>query len=175
MRTITTKTDVYKFDELSDEAKEHAIEKLWTINVDFEWWDQTYDDAEQIGLKIKEFDLDRASYVNGEFTQTGCQVAKAIFEQHGTRCETYKTATDFFIEYYDAQQEAIEQEDEDPEDVDAGYFDALEDIEAKFLQSLCEDYRIILTQDYEYLTSAKAIIETIEANEYEFTKDGELF
>ena len=57
------KIKVYEFNELSEEAKEKAIEKLWNINVDYEWWDCVYDDAENIGLKIKEFDLDRGSYV----------------------------------------------------------------------------------------------------------------
>jgi len=60
MRTI--ETTVYKFDELSDEAKQQSIENLYDLNVDYEWWDCTYEDAENIGLKISEFDLDRASY-----------------------------------------------------------------------------------------------------------------
>ena len=46
--------------------------------------------------------------------------------------------------------------------------------EDDFLQSLCEDYRIILRNEYEYLTSEEAIIETIESNEYYFTEDGKL-
>ena len=54
----------------------------------------------------------------------------------------------------------------DPED--------LEDLNKEFLRSLCEDYRIILQKEYEYLTSEEAIIETIEVNEYEFTEEGEL-
>jgi len=49
-----------------------------------------------------------------------------------------------------------------------------EDIDAEFLRSLCEDYRIMLQNEYEYLTSEEAIIETIIANEYEFTEEGEL-
>jgi hypothetical protein len=33
----------------------------------------------------------------------------------------------------------------------------------------------MLRQEYEYLTSEGAIIETIEANEYEFTEEGRMF
>ena len=51
----------------------------------------------------------------------------------------------------------------------------LQDIEDDFLKSLCEDYRILLQHQYEYLTSEEVIIETIEANEYEFTQDGKRF
>jgi hypothetical protein len=49
-----------------------------------------------------------------------------------------------------------------------------EDIDANFLRSLLEDYRIMLQKEYEYLTSEETIIETIEANEYEFTEKGEM-
>lgn len=41
--TRIKQTTVYKFDELSDEAKENAIEKLRDINVDFDDW--YYDDG----------------------------------------------------------------------------------------------------------------------------------
>jgi len=37
MKTI--ETAVYTFSELSDKAQERALEKLYDINVDFEWYD----------------------------------------------------------------------------------------------------------------------------------------
>ena len=52
--------------------------------------------------------------------------------------------------------------------------DKLIDMENEFLKSLLEDYSIMLQNEYEYLTSEEAIIETIEANEYEFTQAGKL-
>ena len=33
MRTITTTTTVYKFEELTEKAQEHVIEKLYDLNV----------------------------------------------------------------------------------------------------------------------------------------------
>jgi hypothetical protein len=51
----------------------------------------------------------------------------------------------------------------------------VEDMELEFLRSILEDYRILLQKDYDYQTSDEAIIETIQANEYEFTENGELF
>ena len=62
MRIKTTETKVYKFEELTDEQKEKAIEKLYDINVNYDQWDFTYDDAERIGLKLEGFDIDRGSY-----------------------------------------------------------------------------------------------------------------
>ena len=52
--------------------------------------------------------------------------------------------------------------------------DKMIDLENEFLQSLLEDYSIMLQNESEYLQSAEAIRETIEANEYEFTEDGKL-
>jgi len=51
----------------------------------------------------------------------------------------------------------------------------LDEVENEFLLAICEDYRIILTKEYEYLTSEESIIETIAANNYDFTADGKLF
>lgn len=58
---------VYAFDELSDEAKDKAINKLYDINVGYEWWDSIYEDARNIGLEIESFDIDRGSFVKGHF------------------------------------------------------------------------------------------------------------
>ncbi len=44
-----------------------------------------------------------------------------------------------------------------------------------FLNSLIEDYSIILQKESEYLMSNEAIIETIEANEYEFKANGDRY
>lgn len=65
MRTL--ETAVYKFDELSDTAKSYALEKLYDINVDYEWWDFLFDDvadiAELFGLDIRRT---RVEQVNGK-------------------------------------------------------------------------------------------------------------
>jgi hypothetical protein len=41
--------------------------------------------------------------------------------------------------------------------------------------NFCREIYRALETEYDYLTSEEAIIETIEANEYEFTEDGELY
>jgi len=51
----------------------------------------------------------------------------------------------------------------------------LQEMEDDFLNSLIEDYSIILQNESEYLQSDEAIKETILANDYEFTKDGNQF
>lgn len=168
MRTIRTK--VYKFSELSEQAKEKAIEWGYDLNVSYDWWESVYEDAENIGVKITGFDIDRASYCKGDIIGTHEETAKLILEQHGEQCETYKTAKNFLAEL-DAVAERYKDKGEDN-------WDEQSEIEAQeddFLKSLLEDYRIILSKEYDYLTSREAIIESIEANEYEFTVDGRRF
>ena len=172
MRTVRTK--VFKFNELTDKAKQTAIENLYTINVDFDWWESTYEDAEQIGLKITSFDLDRNRHAKGMFLDNGINCAKLILESHGEMCETYKTAKSFLAE--------IEQIETNFESLDTSDFDniqekedAIQDAESDFLNSILEDYSIIMQNECEYLQSDEAIAETIIANDYEFTQDGKIF
>jgi len=48
------------------------------------------------------------------------------------------------------------------------------DIDDDFLKSLLKNYAALLQEEYEYLTSREAIINTIKSNEYEFDEDGNL-
>lgn len=165
--------NVYSFNELSESAKQKVLNDLWDINVQYEWWEGTHEDAMNIGLKITSFELDRGGYCNGEFTNGACYTAGKILENHGEHCETYKTALTFQAERDEIVNTAPKDEDgefEDERELDL----KLDDCENEFLKSLLEDYRIILTKEYEYLTSKEQIIETIEANEYTFTEDGKM-
>src|SRR3990167_1295908 len=89
MRKVKREYKVYSFDELSDGAKDKAIEQFSDINVDLDYW--MYDDTfyyfgNDIGIKVdmKEisFDLDRGSYVyfskNGIHIESPEKLIKAI-------------------------------------------------------------------------------------------------
>lgn len=169
MRTIRTR--VYKFDELSDDAKQTAIEQLWDINVTHEWWEFTYEDAKNVGIEIESFDLDRFQ-IEGKFIEDAVFTAHKIKDDHGQDCETYKTAEQFLRK----RDELIDSaRDEDGEFEDEHELDGkLDELEADFLQSILEDYRMMLQREYDYQTSKEAIIETIQANEYEFLKNGKM-
>jgi len=171
MRTVRTK--IYKFEELSKDAQQNAISNMWDINVDHDWWQSTYNDASNIGLKITSFNLDRNRNATGEFSLSACEVAQNVFNEHGEDCETYKTAQKFievwqpiFDDYMDENSENYESQELE---------NTLQEMEDDFLNSLIEDYSIILQNESEYLQSDEAIKETILANDYEFTKDGNQF
>jgi len=171
MRTIRTK--VYLFEELSEVAQQKAINELSNINVDYNWWQCTYEDAQIIGLKITSFDLDRNRHADGQFILSACEVAQNIFNNHGEHCQTYQTAEQFIEKWQPIYNDYL---DEDSENYESGDLeDEMQDLEDEFLNSLLEDYSIILQNECEYLQSDEAVKETIIANEYEFTKDGKQF
>ena len=173
METIVKEYQVYSFDELSEDAKEKAIYNLYDINVDYSWWDFTYLDAERIGLKITGFDLARNRHASGKFLLSPNEVAQNILNEHGESCETYKTAKSFMDEFEPIFTDYLDESSEDYESSDLE--DQLTDLESEFLNSLLEDYSIILENEYEYLTSEESIIETLKANDYQFLEDGKLF
>lgn len=151
---MLTKTyQVYKFNELPEEAKEKAIERLYDINIDYEWWQYIYEDAKRIGLEITSFDLDRNRQAEGNLIEYPYKVIELIKKEHGECCDTYKFAQRWKKDLKEDQNLDNEQE---------------------FLDELLEEYSMMLQKEYEYLTSNEAIIETIEANDYDFTLDGKI-
>lgn len=169
------KTKVYLFGELSDDAKEKAVAGLCDINVFHDWWESTYEDAETVKLKLTEFDIDRGNYCRGEFIEYAKDTADAIINEHGPDCETYKTAGEYMNGCDLLGQEYPVKLDDDEYDENENDRDHEQsELDVEFLKAILEDYRIILQKEYEYMTSEDAIIETIKANEYEFTEDGKI-
>jgi len=172
MRIIETK--VYTFNELSETAQQKAIEKLYDINVSYDWWDFTYEDASNVGLKISGFDIWRGSDVNIEFTDgDATNTAHLIEKEHGNKCSTYITAKRFLSKRDRIINTA--EKDENGEFADESEVDSLlDECDNNFLKLLAINYLKLLKDNYDYLISEEAIKETIEANEYEFTEDGTL-
>jgi hypothetical protein len=156
MRIITTQTEAYKFEELDEKAQEKVIQ-----NLSHDWYDCIYEDAERIGLKITSFDLDRNRHATGKFFKSCEDVADLILKEHGESCDTYKLAKIF---KKDIASLSLENEDDE----------IAEKLYERFEKDLLNEYAFMLQKEYEYLTSREAIIETINANEYEFTKEGKL-
>jgi hypothetical protein len=171
---MKTKTiEIYSFAELSEEAKEKAIQQFSDLNLYDDWWDCIYEDAEEIGLKITSFDIDRNLHAKGDLYYKCEKVAQKIIDNHGEECDTYKLAKSF-MQDWSTQEEAFNN-DPDNEDDDFEDSDDADDLYEEFERALLEEYAIILQKEYEYRFSDAAIIEGIEANEYEFTKEGKLY
>lgn len=167
-------TKVYSFAELSESAKETAVSNLANINTEYEWWDSEYEDAAQVKLKLTEFDLDRNRHCKGNFIEDAEDTAIEIIKQHGASCETHETATQYLKDRKDLVKKYSDGVNTDVvfEDNDYEFDQECDELNAEFLKSILEDYSIILQKQCDYLTSEEAIVETIEANNYEFTEDG---
>jgi hypothetical protein len=175
---------LYRFDELSKEAQEAAISNLHDVNVHYDWRDSTYENAELIGLKIVEFDIERRT-IEGKLNEYLLDVCKSIRKNHGKEWRTFQTAIAYhkqyiaaFVEWYGTQTQQADPSASHwkPKDwlADFKREDEAEEIEADFAKELLEDYLLILRDEYEYQTSREQVVETIKANDYLFTELGEL-
>lgn len=171
MKTIAI--NLYKFNELSEQAQQKAIEELWDLNVEYDWWESVYEDAGRIELIIDEFDIDRST-IGGYFKDGAEQTAHLIEKEHGNTTDTFKLAKT----YLSKRDEMIESapKDENGDFKDEWQLDSdLDELDSQFLHDLLEEYIVFLKNEYAYLTSKEAIIESIEANDYDFTIKGELY
>lgn len=175
MRTVRTK--VYKFSELSESAKQKAIEKFWDINVDYSWHELSVEGHEEI--------LSDKGYVNPKVMFSG------FASQGDGACFTCdKIDFNIFLEgkykdldisanithnwrHYFATSTTVNLDAGD--DISQELYDEIENTIKGERENLGNEIYRKLEKEHDYLTSEEAIIETIEANEYEFTKDGKLF
>jgi len=170
IKTIT----LHQFNELEGKAREKALQKHSDINVNYEWWDYTYDDAARIGLKISEFDPDH--YCKGKLQISLCEVCDKIKTEYGEQCDTYKLADEYLTKWAELVKKYSYgvNIDQVAEDKEYEFDQEADEMEEDFLKDLCEEYRIILRKEYEYLTSEEAIVETLESNGYYFDEDGNI-
>lgn len=184
--------NIFTFEELSEEAQQKVLQDYYDINVGYEWWEFTYEDAENVGVKIDGFDIGRGNNISGSIDDLETVCNKIIIE-HGESTETAILALEYlykFIVLNARLDRAVDVMDEidrryeelNPEKADRVYAtadeivtsceDAIEDLTEEFEREILECYLTMLRNEYEYLTSEEAIKEHICANEYEFTEDG---
>lgn len=160
---MKTKTiNIYQFNELSEQAKQKAME-WYLAGEDFSFaWECIVDDAKNVGLIIKQ--LDDHKFNKGFFVLSASDTANKILVNHGEDCETYKDAKEYLEKVVFIRSSKLDESEMENE---------LEMYETNFLNNLLEDYRIMLNRDIEYQQSEACIAENIEANEYEFLESGE--
>ena len=180
---------VYKYDELSEEAKQKVLE--YFADIDYQWYEYITDtDAKEVDLDILEFDTDKGN-IDVQFRYRAKDTAEAIIEKHGETTDTYKIAKEFLEKFNVAEEqeakyhdlyENLEPETDEDYELESEYenerdwaTDEMEELSDEFLKELGSEYLSMLRQEYEYLTSEEYIEELIEANDYEFYENGELY
>lgn len=156
MRQETIIKTWLKFDELSKAGQDKAISDNYSWNIKHDWWEITYEDAKQVGIKIQSFDIYRGSFCRIQFEWSALQVAEEIIKQHGESCDTYKVAKQFIEDF--KKLESQDQEDDG----------SIDELKENFKIDISTEYLHKLKQKFEYLTSDEAIKESLIANEFEF-------
>ncbi len=158
MRIIETKA--YQFEELDEQTKEKAIDNYRHLGVYDDWYDFIKHDLKEVGIELRSFDIDRASYaeIHIDYFFETCE---KIIETHGENCETYKIAERYIKEYNEIHQHIHDD-------------DAIECLDEEYQKEFSEEVLSMLRREYEYMTSDEYVIEMFEANEYEFTEEGKL-
>ena len=175
MKTIEVK--LYEFEELSNEAKENAIEKNRFINVEHDWWDWFYEGMAEIGIKVNSFDV---YYGNIDITiEDSEQTAIEAIEEYPKENEVFKISKEFMadrdalvkklgegndIEGYSVKEEFIYEYDKE-----------IERLEEQYIREIAKEIITWLREEYEYLQTDEAVAETLIANDYEFTQEGKIY
>jgi hypothetical protein len=195
MRTRTI--NLYSFAELSDSAKQNALDRLRDINVDDSCWSDSAIDAIEdsgalLGISIKHVYFtgfsrqgDGAcfegtySYRKGALASVRAEWPQEI-ELHHIASTLQSIQRPHFYRlsatvshrghYYHSYCTQIDVEDSNGLNVPARVKDSLKTALRRFMDW---SYRC-LEREYEYQTSDEAILETIEANEYDFSESGAL-
>ena len=180
MREITVK--VYAFAELSETAQERALNDFRYIDVGWDWWDDAFDTiriaGKLIGLDIDRiyFDTDLYCIFNADYEYVRGAV-KAIQAEFPRMTALHEVAQKLQVlqkrHFYSLSCNVSSQRDTNR----YSCFRFGEDYECD-LGDIIDDFahwaRILLRDEYEYLTSDEAVKEMIEANEYEFDEAGNL-
>jgi len=181
MREITVK--VYAFAELSDEAKERALNAFRCSNVEFNWWEDTFDTirtaGKLIGLDIDRiyFDTDLYCIFNAdyEYVRGAAKAIQAEFPHATDLHDVARKLQDLQKRHFYSLSCAVREARSMNQ---YSCFRFGEDYECEDLGDILDDFAhwawVLLRGEYKYLTSNEAIREMIEANEYEFTEDGKL-
>lgn len=193
MRTIETK--LYKFEELTKEAQQTAIEKHNYINVEyFDWYEST---VEMFKENTKDFEVEKV-YFSGFYSQgdgamfeyseisqdlmneaidnlllpeykKNAMIKESIFSAKGTHQGHYSHEK---CCYHNLNFEANDSEHENINDLFYTHHIELENFVTEKYEEIAKQLYRELESENDYLTGEEAIKETLIANEYEFTEDG---
>lgn len=220
-RTETTTRTLFKFEELSDEAKRKARDWFREASAQDEFWDATYEDAVQcaaiLGIEIADrprnnpkamaepaiwfsgfWSQGDGACFEGSYSWKACSHA---IRDHAPKDETLHAIADTLtaqphgegwragmkhrghyyhsgcmsvdVEFDDEWYRSIDAGQEEPSDLPQAEFTAGEEIITQAMRDFADWIYRQLEAEWDYRNSDECVDENIEANEYEFTEDGE--
>tara|TARA_R110002012_G_scaffold44082_1_gene118747 strand:- start:490 stop:984 length:495 start_codon:yes stop_codon:yes gene_type:complete len=164
MKTIEIK--VYKFKELDEQTREKVIDNYRNINVrSTDWYEHIIYDFNRLGLEIQEFDLGRRNYIDVRIFNSLEETSKLILQEFGST-SIRQTAKNYLDEYEKILSNFKEDEDIERE---------VEILDEQYIKEYQEEVITFINTCYDWETSDEAILETIEANDYDFTTEGKIY
>ena len=174
---------VYSFDELSEGAQERALNEFRCSNVEFNWWEDSYDTIRTAGKLLRleiddiHFDTDLYCIFDAHYRYVRGASA-AVCKEFSWADDLHKVAKDLQAlqkrHFYSLSCTVTKGRSMNR----YSCFRFGEDYECEDLGDIIDDFahwaQILLRDEYKYLTSDDAVKETIEANGYEFTEGGKL-
>jgi hypothetical protein len=160
MKTI--EVTLYKFDELSDKAKEFAVQDNIHIMTDFgSYWDEIFLwQLKDVGISVDSFDLNRREIEVDFYEDLNDVCANVVKDFKGSEiaemCANYLTSVE--------AQLAFDETDED----------MLEDMEMVFIYDLKCELLNMFQREYDYLTDADVIADYLLGNEFDFDINGKI-
>lgn len=194
---------LYQFNELSESAKEKAREWYRMNCLDYEWWDCTIAEYKEFGALLG-IEIDNI-YFSGFYSQGdgACFTGAYSYRKGWKKALASETGGDLYRKLesiglgLQAEQEkyfygisaTVNHTDRycheysvsvsvDPGEHINGYWSDTTDMEENITDCLRDFMREIystLESEYDYLTSDEAVDETIIANEWEFTSEGDFY
>lgn len=199
MKTVTIEKTVYEFSELSDKAKQKALQDHCEHGMDHDWYDFVYEDAKEIA-NLMGIDIDKI-YFSGFWSQGDGAMFEGGYGYKKNSVNAVKEYAPQDTELHDIAQTlanvqrkyfyrlsasvkhhgyyhhersniiTIEYDDSyDYRNVDEKDEDAIAECLRDFMKWI---YRQ-LEKEYEYLTSEEYFKELCEVNEYNFYENGKM-
>jgi hypothetical protein len=159
----TIEVTLYKFDELSDKAKEFAVQDNIHILTDFGsyWYETLIQELKDVGISAGSFDLNRREIEVDFYEDMNDVCANVVKDFKGSEiaemCASYLTSVE--------AQLAFDETDDD----------MLQDMEMAFIYDLKFEILNMFQREYDYLTDADVIADYLLTNEYDFDINGKIY
>ncbi len=182
MKNLTV--SAYKFDELSIEAREKAINTLSDINVYSDWSDYLIDEFKRCLHNIGFSNVDvlcSGFYSQGDglsFTgdfDSSEMLTNGFTPLDSAAINTFVEVMDFKHCYFSVSRNSYSRYcHENTMQIDSDLDSRFDDKLLELCRDIASEFYLMLEKEYDYLTSPDAIIETINCNDYWFDIDGNL-
>jgi hypothetical protein len=169
MKTI--EINLYKFDELCEESQQTAIRSYQTQADYYDWWDDIYRNAKEVGVSIDSFDVSR-NYISVSFMLVAHDVANALIyfwgadSDIGEVSQTFLDNRNVLYKKYAGDEASTYNEK---------LYNAEDELVDDFHSNVSDYFRNQLRSELEWIESEEYIRGFLYDMDYDFTEDGKQY